>query len=67
MYVCYNFSGEPRNTYLLETQIPIANTTKCKQLYEKNNIVIDSRIVICAGPPEGRKDACRVISFFICL
>lgn len=49
MYACYNCSGEPRNTYLLETQIPIANTGKCKQLYEKNNIVIDSRIVICAG------------------
>lgn len=50
---------EHRNTYLMEVQIPITNTSKCKQLYEKNNIVIDSDRIICAGPPEGGKDACR--------
>jgi len=51
----------------MEAQIPITNTTECKQLYEKTNIVIDDRTVICAGPPQGGKDACRVISSFICI
>jgi len=54
------FIGEPRNTHLTEVQIPITNTTECKQLYKKNNTVIDDTM-ICAGHPNGGKDACRVI------
>ncbi|KAL4097149.1 hypothetical protein QTP88_021973 [Uroleucon formosanum] len=51
--------GEQRNTYLMEAQIPITNTTDCKYLYNKNNVVIDDKIIICGGHPEGGKDACR--------
>ncbi|XP_016656052.1 venom protease [Acyrthosiphon pisum] len=51
--------SEQRNTYLMEAQIPITNTTDCKYLYKKNNIVIDDKIIICAGHPKGGKDACR--------
>ncbi|XP_060866108.1 venom protease-like [Metopolophium dirhodum] len=52
-------SSEQRNTYLMEAQISITNTTYCKYLYEKNNIVIDDKIIICAGHSKGGKDACR--------
>lgn len=51
----------------MEAQIPIMNTTDCKYLYKKNNIVIDEKIIICAGHPKGGKDACRVISSFNCI
>ncbi|XP_060837794.1 venom protease-like [Rhopalosiphum padi] len=51
--------SEPSNTNLMEIQIPITNTTECKQLYEKNNTVIDDRIILCAGHSLGGKDACR--------
>lgn len=66
IYILYilNCSGEQRNTYLMEAQIPITNTTDCKYLYNKNNVVIDDKIIICGGHPEGGKDACRVISSF---
>jgi len=49
----------------MEAQIPITNTTDCKYLYNKNNVIIDEKIIICGGHLKGGKDACRVIFSFI--
>lgn len=48
----------PAVTSLMEVQVPIVNSTECRENYKNYRNVIDDR-VICAGYAKGGKDSCR--------
>lgn len=48
----------PSATHLQYTQIPVRDTTECKQILARFKTVIDDR-VICAGWIDGGQDACQ--------
>ena len=45
-----------------EVQVPVISLQQCQNLYQKKKIVVDERI-LCAGYPDGGKDACQVDQF----
>lgn len=48
---------------LKEVDVPIASSTDCRLAYDQL-IEINPKQMICAGYPEGGKDACNGIAFY---
>ncbi len=47
--------GGDRSNYLRSVDVPVVGDADCKADYD----VYDSRTMVCAGYPEGGKDACQ--------
>ncbi|KAJ9058727.1 Serine protease 56 [Entomophthora muscae] len=52
-------AGGSVSTKLLEVKIPLYDMTKCSNLYTQMGGYINKTLQICAGYPEGGKDACQ--------